>query len=135
MSQQTERRKRGRPRYQPSEKDRVRVESFAAVGCTEKEISTLLGITANTLRRYYRAELDTAHLIANATVARNLYKKATGSGPDAVNASKFWLSCRAGWQKTVRVEATGPDGGPIESKTTMTVNKFEEVARRVADEV
>ena len=82
-----------------------------------------------------QVDFDTAHLIANATVARNLYKKATGSGPDAVNASKFWLSCRAGWQKTVRVEATGPDGGPIESKTTMTVNKFEEVARRVADEV
>lgn len=127
--------KGGRPQFQPTDKQRTEVQAMAAVGATEDEIALVIGITAKTLRKHFRECLDTAHLKANMAVARAMFRKATGNGPDAVNAGKFWLSCRAGWQKTVRVEATGPDGGPIESKTTMTVNKFEEVARRVADEV
>src|SRR6478736_9649059 len=55
-----------------------------------------VGIAAKTLRKHFRAELDAGHSKANAKVAGNLYRIATGSGPEAVTAAIFWLKVRAG---------------------------------------
>ena len=53
-----------------------------------------------TLRKHYRGELDHGHVKANAKVAENLYRKATGDGREAVIAAIFWLKTRAGWKET-----------------------------------
>ena len=71
----------GRPSFQPTPSQRQMVEAMAGCGIPETDIATVVGIAAKTLRKYFRAELDTGHIKANAKVAGNLYRIATGSGP------------------------------------------------------
>ncbi len=63
---------------------------------------------------HYRDELDDGHVKANAKVAENLYRKATGEGREAVTAAIFWLKTRAGWKETSVHEVGGKDGRPVE---------------------
>ena len=87
----------GRPSFQPTPSQRQMVEAMAGCGIPETDIATVVGIAAETLRKHFRAELDTGHIKANAKVAGNLYRIATGSGREAVTAAIFWLKVRAGW--------------------------------------
>jgi AraC-like DNA-binding protein len=104
----------GRQPYQPTEKDRGRVEALAGYGFTEEQICTDLGITAKTLRKHFRAELDTAALKANALVAQSLFKKAMGDGTGAVAACIFWLKCRCRWRDVNDYEPAVPQLGKKE---------------------
>lgn len=116
-------------RHEPTSQSRKTVLTMTAYGVTQADISRVLSIDLKTLRKYYRDELDTGAIEANAKVAESLYKRATsGTDKSAVTASIFWLKCRAGWKDTSHVEMTGVDGGPIE---TREVNPLE-LARRVA---
>ncbi len=51
---------------------------------------------------------------ANAKVAENLYRKATGEGRESVTAAIFWLKTRAGWKETSVHELGGRDGRPLQ---------------------
>jgi hypothetical protein len=83
--------------HEPNEKDRKTVETMAAHGIPELDIAQVIGISAPTLRKWYRNELDTGAIKANSMVAQSLYQKALGSGNGAVAACIFWLKVRAGW--------------------------------------
>lgn len=107
-------RKAGRPTHRPDDAKRTQVETMAGLGITEEDISRVIGICPKTLRRHYRAELDSAHVKANAAVAQSLYKKALGDGSQSVTAAIFWLKTRACWKETNVNEVTGPNGGPIQ---------------------
>jgi hypothetical protein len=74
-------------------------------------------IDPKTLRKHYRHELDHGHSKANAKVAENLYRKATGEGREAVIAAIFWLKARAHWKETVVNEHGGIPGQPFERIT------------------
>ena len=86
---------------------------MAGYGVPEAEIAGVVGIDAKTLRKHYRGELDHGHVKANAKVAENLYRKATGDGREAVIAAIFWLKTRAGWKETHVTEVGGANGPPI----------------------
>lgn len=105
----------GRPSHQPDPLLRRQVEALAGYGVTESEISGMLAIDPKTLRKHYRSELDLGHVKANAKVAENLFRKATGEGREAVTAAIFWLKTRARWRETSVHELSGRDGGPIET--------------------
>jgi len=45
---------------------------------------------------------------ANAKVAENLFRKATGDGREAVIAAIFWMKTRAQWKETSVTELAGP---------------------------
>lgn len=83
--------------HEPTEKDRKTVETMASHGITEIDIAKVIGISDVTLRKWYRQELDTAHIKANSAVAGSLFEKAMGTGSGAVTACIFWLKCRAKW--------------------------------------
>jgi hypothetical protein len=72
---------------------------MAAYGIPELDIARVFDIDRMTLRKHYRHELETAHVEANAKVADNLFKIATGTGREAVTAAIFWLKVRAGWSE------------------------------------
>jgi hypothetical protein len=72
---------------------------MAGCGVPEADIAVVIGIASKTLRKHFRAELDTGHIRASAKVAGNLYRIATGSGREAVTAAIFWLKVRAGWRE------------------------------------
>ena len=102
---------RGRPFYQPSDNDRKMVEAMHACGIPEVTIAQVLQITAPTLRRHFRLELDTGTAKANMRVAQFLFNGITG--PEGtrfteerhrLDAAKFWLRCRAGWKETQVLE-------------------------------
>ncbi len=104
----------GRRAHKPDESRRRQVEALAGFGIPEAEIAGAIGIDPKTLRKHYRPELDHGHTKANARVAENLYRKATGEGREAVTAAIFWLKTRAGWRETSVHEVGGRNGGPIE---------------------
>ena len=93
---------------------RRQVEALAGYGVPEADISGMIGIDAKTLRKHYRFELDHGHTKANARVAENLYRKATGEGRESVTAAIFWLKARARWKEVSVNEHSGIGGKPIE---------------------
>lgn len=81
--------------HEPTKETKNLVKLCAIVGTQHKEIAIALGISLNTLKKHYKAELITALLQANATVAGRLYKQTE----DNVVACIFWLKTKAGWRE------------------------------------
>jgi hypothetical protein len=98
----------GRRAHKPDLALRRQVETLAGFGVPEDDIAGVIGIDPKTLRKHYRHELDHGHVKANARVAENLCRKATGEGREAVTAAIFWLKTRAGWKETSVQEVSGP---------------------------
>lgn len=82
------------------------VRSLSAVGTRFEDIAAKLGITHDTLAKWYRSELDAGRIDANAAIASTLYNKAK-SGDTA--AMIFWLKTRAGWREKSDVNITNDD--------------------------
>jgi len=124
-----------RPRHEPDAYQRRQVETLAGYGIPETEIASLIGIDPKTLRRYYRQELDHGHTKANAKVAENLFRKATGDGRESVIAAIFWLKTRAHWKETSVNEIAGVPGQPITTIRRIIVSPPEREAwKRERDE-
>ena len=71
------------------------VEGMVANGITHEQIAQLLEISADTLTRHYRKELDTGESKAVALMARSLYRR--GLKGDTV-AALFWLKAKGKWR-------------------------------------
>lgn len=94
--------------HEPTEKTITEVKALAGFGIREDEIALYIGIDPKTLRKYYRNELDTGHINANAAVARSLYDQAVNGGNTA--AAIFWMKARAGWREKQDHNHTSDDG-------------------------
>src|SRR5262245_45105995 len=79
----------GRPPFEATPAQRQMVEAMAGYGIPKTDIAAVVGIATKTLRKHFRIELDTGHIKANAKVAGNLYRIATGNGREAVTAAIF----------------------------------------------
>lgn len=112
----------GRPPYVATDKDRKQVLIMAGIGLTQEQISKILGISDDTLRKHYRDELDTAEARMNAQVAQNLFSIATSKGQGAVSAATFWMKTRAQWRETNRTELSGVNGGPIQTESKIDLS-------------
>lgn len=97
----------GRPAFDPNEEMRKAVEAMSSVGIPQADIAKAFDISEPTLRKYFRDELDTAAIKANARVAANLYKQATKDDIRSATPAIFWLKTRMGWKDSVQVEHTG----------------------------
>jgi hypothetical protein len=97
----------------PTDENRRQVETLAGFGIPQPDIGRTIGVNDDTLRKYYRDELDSGTTKANAAVAQSLYRKALGDGTSAVTAAIFWLKTRAQWRETNTLELSGKGGGPI----------------------
>lgn len=101
------------PPHTPTVESRAQVSALYSYGITQEEIARFLNIDPKTLRLYYRDELDSAHVKANAAVGRFLFQNASGqtlgSGAthsDCVRAAMFWAKTRMGWRETQNVDHT-----------------------------
>lgn len=83
--------------HEPTEKTRAEVSALTSFGNTHEQIAEHLGISADTLVRYYRNELDNSVVRANAKVAAKLFRKATEG--DDLSAMIFWLKTRGRWRE------------------------------------
>lgn len=104
------------PTFNPTDQDRTLVRGLSSYGIIADDICKLITnphtgkpISRYSLFRYFKTELDTGHLLANAKVAQNLFRLATGDGRAACTAAIFWLKTRAGWKESTNLEITGGD--------------------------
>lgn len=95
---------RGRPPYQKNGADAERIERMAAYGITHDQIAAIVGISDETLRKYYRDELDLGKAKTVEKVANSLVDVAVSGD---VAAQKFFLSSRAGWAEKQQQELSG----------------------------
>ena len=97
--------------HEPTDTTRTVVHALAAFGVTHEDIAADLRISADTLVRHYRRDLDLGRIEATARVAERLYRLATQEEATkaSVIAMIFWLKCRAGWREVRRHEVVGPD--------------------------
>ena len=87
----------GRRAHRPDPALRRQVETMAAYGIPEIDISRVVGVDPKTLRKHYRDELDLGTTKANAQVAGFLFNSARNGN---VTAQIFWLKTRASWKET-----------------------------------
>jgi hypothetical protein len=95
----------GSPEHIPDDKTRAEVSALCAYGVPQEEISVYIGIDAKTLRKHYRAELDSAKVKANAKVRRFLFEAASGDAlekgatyADCLRGSMFWAKTQMGFK-------------------------------------
>jgi hypothetical protein len=102
---------------EPTEEQRKIVTMAAAVGTPHHDIGKLVGLSANTLRKYFRHELDVGAARASFQVGVNLYKMATGdpSQMTTVTAAIWWSKAKMGWQDPSRIRGTSTVGAPVEN--------------------
>ena len=100
-----------RPAHVPTDRTRAQVEVLAAVGTPQEVICEQLGICVETLVKHYDPELKHGLAKANAKVAANLFRMATGQGREALGAACFWMKTRAGWRETNVVAVQGGEPG------------------------
>lgn len=84
--------------YKANDRDRAQVKALTGFGLDQEQISEVIGISRPTLRKYYRKELDSGMLVANAKVAESLFRQATDPEKPNVVAGIFWMKARAGWK-------------------------------------
>ena len=86
----------GRPPHVPTNQTRRLVEMMSGCGIPQMQIALSVGISDETLRKYYRQELDLGAIVANAKVAETLFRQATEEGNTA--AAIWWTKARMGWR-------------------------------------
>lgn len=85
----------------------TKVEALAGFGIPAADIACVLALDEGELTRDYAGELASGAIKANARVAENLFRKATGDGRESVTAAIFWLKTRARWREVNTLEHTG----------------------------
>ena len=91
----------GRPRWEPTNQDRLMVKLAIAGGMTQEQTAQLLGVSLASLKRHCRPELDTAALDANVKVSGALFTKAMKGD---VAAIIWWEKTRRGLSDRMRHE-------------------------------
>jgi hypothetical protein len=106
-------RKVGRPAHLKSVDTQKKVFDLATVGTRYEDIALVLGISDDTLVKYYKPELEKGRIEANAAVAGTLFEKAKQGDTSSMI---FWLKTRAQWSEKNTTELTGEGGAPINIK-------------------
>lgn len=120
-----------KPLWAPDEKQRELIKGFGAIGLNYKQMSTLLKVSEDTLKRAFKKDPSLRQLLeegkdsASASVRNSAYKMATsGKSP---GMTIFWLKTREGWCETINL--AGHDGGPIKTVNMTPEQMDAEIAR------
>lgn len=115
----------GRPPLGRSEEIAKAVQLHTLVGTPQPTLAKILGMSTETMTKYYRDELDTAKAQANASIAGRLYKKAMDGDTTAMI---FWLKTQAKWRETI--DLSNEDGSlqqaPIQQAVLIALNKIQD---------
>jgi DNA-binding XRE family transcriptional regulator len=85
--------------YAPNDKDRTLVALGAMAGGTQERVAKVIGISVETMKKYYGKEWEDGAETANLKVIGNLYRMATMTSNDRVacGAAMYWTQTRCGW--------------------------------------
>ena len=104
--------KRGNQPFVPTDRERQQVERMVGFGLTQEQISKIVGISENTLKKYFQDELDNGVSRINSAVAQNLFSIATSREQGSVAAAIFWMKTRGRWRETNHLVHSGDDKEP-----------------------
>lgn len=110
-------------KHTPTQQDRDSAKRLSALGVTHEDIALRLKISADTLTKYYKEQLDEGRIDANSSIAGTLFQQAKNGN---TQAAIFWLKTRAQWKETDRTEHVGDGGGPVELRIAL----IEKIAAR-----
>lgn len=103
--------------HKPTEDLRAQVFALSSFGVTQEAIGGFVGISDDTLRKFYSKELSRASIDRNAEVAAFLFRSASGSTinegasySDCLKAAMFWMKTRGQWRETNIIDNTSSDG-------------------------
>ena len=109
----------GRKPFVPTMANRLLVRKLARAGWSQDEIAEGMGVSDETLRKYFRYELDMGNIEMCSTIEETLYQIATDKDHKAVvAAATVLLKAKGGdeYRETKRTEITGADGGPLQQQ-------------------
>jgi AcrR family transcriptional regulator len=89
---------KGRPAYEPTQRDREQVEALAGYGLRADQIADTIGVARSTLFKHFADEIKRGGAVASGRVHQTAYQMATSGRHPA--STMFWLKCRAGWRET-----------------------------------
>jgi hypothetical protein len=128
---------RGRPVFEPTERQRGQVEAMARYGINHEEAARALGITKPTLLKHFKEELETGATKAKVQVGEFIFSTIIGmpipnrppvtDGRARVAAAIFFAKTQMGWKETTVHQHEGKDSGPIEVSSVR-----ERIDRRIA---
>ncbi len=95
--------KPGKPAHVPTVKSKKRVRLLSGLGFTQAEIGILMDLGNHALVKHYRKELLVGGLEADEQVMLNLFRMATGKGPEAGRMSIFYAKVKRKWHEVQRV--------------------------------
>lgn len=107
-----------RDEHVPTDEKRAIVRALAKYGVRQHDIAVQIGVTAVTLAKYYRAELDAGMAEAAEGLAKTAYQMAMDGD---VRMMIFLLKTRLGYRETTHIECSGPDGAPIQTEQAIRV--------------
>jgi hypothetical protein len=120
MTDQSVKKRMGRPPHEPTEERKRLVKALAGVGVRHEDISVKLGITPDTLVKHYSHELAEGRIEANAAVAQTLFQQAKAGN---ITAAIFWMKTRAQWRESHHLEVSGDQDNPMQMKVTWAQEK------------
>lgn len=110
----------GRPRFQPTDKDRLFVKEMAMRGATMEDMARVIGVERHTLSRYFKREIEDGRMEPTMSVVAALWRAATAktvSGA-SVRAAEIWLRRFPEWLEAMRPKDHGDEAGAREIVVT-----------------
>ena len=87
--------KKGRPKHSVTDQNKSLVKFAKIAGVTNNQLCELLNISSvNTLKKYYKTELELSEGVLNAQIAGKLYQEAMSGNTSCLI---FWAKSRMGW--------------------------------------
>lgn len=108
-------------KYNVNEKDKELVIQMSSVGISHEQIAAVIGITHDTLVKYYKIELDTSKSKAIAKIGGRLYQKALKGDNTCMI---FYLKTQARWHETQHL--IHEDKEYVISDEVLTIEQFDE---------
>ena len=115
----------GRPPFNPTMANRLLVRKLASMGWSHDKIAEGIGCSDETLRKYFRYELDMGNIEMCSQIEATLLEIATDKEHrSAVAAATVLLKAKGGseYRETKRTEITGADGGPLQTESVKTLD-------------
>jgi DNA-binding CsgD family transcriptional regulator len=107
-----EKKKGGRPAYKVTDAGKKQVLKLAGLGLSQEEVATSMGISVETLVKYYKNEYEKGKSDSLVELVNVLREKAIKDKD--FKSLNLLVKCKYGWKETEVKEHTGKDGGAIE---------------------
>jgi DNA-binding CsgD family transcriptional regulator len=127
-------RERGRPGFRLTERERGQVVALAAIGCTYREIASVMGVSRDTIIRHCQDIIATGRAQGKMSLRRAQWRKGVIDGHPQM---LIWLGKQIlGQRDKQETQVTGQGGGPVEAEVTIgsavdtVLNRLGAIAQR-----